>query len=269
MSKPRMSRPILPKEHGAWAVLFGAFLTGAGVAGRVTLPVTLLLGGVTLLAVANGPIAALLRMADCHRPPDRRRAVGWLLVYGIGAAACIAPLFVLYGMTFLLPFGMAAALFFILRAFLVRQGEDRSLPGELVATAGLTLVGPTAHAVAVGAALPTGAVLWLLLFLFYVSGVFYLRMRIRAVLAQRRPTTDAPNPARRWCVRYHLLLLLVVPALAAVQLIPWPVLLAFAPALWRAAAGLRRQDSTLNLKRLGWSEVGLTAAFVVLLIVSF
>jgi hypothetical protein len=52
------------------------------------------------------------------------------------------------------------------------------------------------------------------------------------------------------------------------HLIPWAVLLAFAPALWRAAAGLRRQDAMLNLKRLGWSEVGLTAVFVLLLIAS-
>jgi hypothetical protein len=42
--------------------------------------------------------------------------------------------------------------------------------------------------------------------------------------------------------------------------------LAFAPALWRAAAGLRRRDATLNLRRLGWSEVGLTVAFVLILI---
>jgi hypothetical protein len=172
-------------------------------------------------------------------------------------------------MIFLLPFGMAAALFFVLRAFLVREGEGRSLPGELLGTAGLTLVGPTAHAVTVGAAQPTGAVLWLLLFLFFVSGVFYVRMRIRVVLAQRRAKSDVPNPARRWCVLYHLLLLLVVPAIAASHLIPWLVLLAFAPALWRAAAGVRRQDASLNLKRLGWSEVGLTAAFVVLLVFSF
>ena len=45
-------------------------------------------------------------------------------------------------------------------------------------------------------------------------------------------------------------------------------LLAFAPALWRAAAGLRLQATTLNLRRLGWSEVGLTAGFVPLLNVS-
>ncbi len=37
----------------------------------------------------------------------------------------------------------------------------------------------------------------------------------------------------------------------------------------RAAAGLRRRDATLNIRRLGWSEVGLTTAFVLLLIAAF
>jgi hypothetical protein len=46
------------------------------------------------------------------------------------------------------------------------------------------------------------------------------------------------------------------------------MLLAFAPAIWRAAAGLRSRDAALNLKRLGWSEVGLTAVFVVLLVIA-
>jgi hypothetical protein len=270
MSQERIGRPIIPREHGAWAVLVGAFLAGVGVAGRATLPVALLLGGVILLALANGPLAILLRNADGGQTRNQQRQVfGWVLVYGAGAAACLTPLMVLYQMRFLLPFGMAAALFFILRAFLVREGKDRSLSAELVGTAGLTLAGPTAHAVAVGGAEPIGPVLWLLLLLFFVSGVLYVRMRIRVVLAQRRGTTAASNPARAWCIVYHLLLLFAVPALVAGQLIPWPVLLAFAPALWRTAAGLRRQEAPLNLKRLGWSEVSLTAAFVVLLVSTF
>ncbi len=38
-----IGRPIVPKEHGAWAVIYGAFLAGVGVAGQVTPPVILFL----------------------------------------------------------------------------------------------------------------------------------------------------------------------------------------------------------------------------------
>jgi hypothetical protein len=161
-----------------------------------------------------------------------------------------------------------AACAFLLRGFFVRQGDDRSLPGELVGMAALTLVGPMAHAVAVDGAQPVGAVLWFLLILFFASGVFYVRMRIRVMLAQRRGIPAVSSRARWSCLVFHAFLLLLIPGLAVGHLIPWAVLLAFAPAIWRAAAGLRRQDATLNLKRLGWSEVGLTAVFVLLLIAS-
>ena len=54
-----------------------------------------------------------------------------------------------------------------------------------------------------------------------------------------------------------------------VQVIPWPVLLAFAPALWRAAAVQRREESRLDVRRLGWSDVAVETAFVLLLIAAF
>jgi len=262
-----VGRPIAPREHGAWAVLYGAFLAGVGVAGHLTAPVILLLGAVTCLAFANGPLVLILRSAGSRAPSkERGRAFFWFFAYAAGAVMCLAPLLTLYHMTFLFPFGMAAACFVVLRAFFVREGDDRSLPGELIGTGGLTLVGPTAHAVAVNGAQPIGALLWLLLALFFASGVFYVRMRIRLMLAQRKGLTSASNLARWWCLGYHGLLLVLIPALAAGNVIPWAVLLAFAPALWRAAAGLRRRDATLNLRRLGWSEVGLTVAFVLILI---
>ena len=269
VNPPVVRRPIAPKEHGAWAVLYGAFLAGVGVAGHVTVPVILLLGVVTLLAFANGPLTGLLRPARGEGPTgERRHAVLWLALYGSGALAALVPLLALYRMTFLFPFGMAAACFFVLRAFLVREGDDRSLAGELIGTGGLTLVGPVAHAVAVGQVQPIGAVLWLLLALFFAGGVFYVRMRIRVMIAHRKGAMAASGPARWWCILYHVFLLLLVPALAAGNLIPWAVLLAFAPAIWRAAVGLRRREATLKLRRLGWSEVGLTVAFVLILIVS-
>jgi hypothetical protein len=250
-------------------VLYGAFLAGIGVAGRVTIPVVLLLGTVTFLAFANGPLALMLRSSGGGPPSvERGRPPFWLFAYTTGALLCAAPLLAFYHMTFLIPFAMAAACFLVLRAFLVREGDDRSLPGELVGTAGLVLVGPTAHAVAMNGAQPIGALLWLLLSLYFASGVFYVRMRIRLMVAQRKGATAVSSRARWSCLAYHALLLVLIPSLAAADVVPWAVLLAFAPALWRAAAGLRRQDAILNVRRLGWSEVGLTVAFVLILIVS-
>jgi len=265
-----IGRPIVPKEHGAWAVIYGAFLAGVGVAGRVTLPVVLLLVGVTAAAFANGPFTILVRATPGQVSAERKqRAFAWLLLYAGAAVLAFGPLPIVFGMTFLLPFGMGAVFFLLLRAFLVRERGDRTLGAELVGMAGLTMVGPAAHAVTVGEIRPMGAVLWLLLFLFFASGVFYVRMRIHAMVAERRGESSSSNPAVRSCVLYHVLLFVVIPSLVMVRVIPWPVLLAFAPALWRAAAGLGREESHLDVRRLGWSEVAVASAFVLLLIAAF
>lgn len=265
-----LGRPIVPKEHGAWAMLYGSFLVGVGVAGRVTVPVALLLIGVTALAFANGALTILARpIAGPPHPWRLQRALTWLVAYAAAATAALAPLFIVYRMIFLLPFGLGAAVFFFLRAYLVRGRDDRSLSGELAGAAGLTMVGPSAHAVAVAGVHPVALVLWWLLFLFFAGSVFHVRMRVQGMIGQRRGGDSAGGPARLACGLYHLLLLLVVPVLALLGLAPWPSLLAFVPAVWRGLVGLRRGADPLDVVRLGWSEVALAAAFAILLVGAF
>jgi len=265
-----VGRPIVPKEHGAWVVLYAAFAAGVGVAGEMGLPVVFLLVGITAASLANGSVMVLVRSAFAQAPAARRRdAWTWLVVYAGVVVAAFAPLLLLYRMTFLLPFGMGATFFLLLQAVLVKERGNRTLIGELAGAAGLTMVGALTHAVAVGRAEPVGAVLWLALFLFFASGVFYVRMRISGMVAQRKVGSSASNPELWPCLVYHGLLVVLVPALCLMGVLPWMVLVAFAPALWRAAAGLRREDVPLNVRRLGWSETAVAAAFVLLLVAAF
>ena len=53
--------------------------------------------------------------------------------------------------------------------------------------------------------------LWLLLSLFFASGVFYVRMRIRLMMAQRRGVAGASNRARWSCLVFHAFLLVLGP----------------------------------------------------------
>ena len=269
MSYGSIGKPIVPKEHGAWAVLYGAFLAGVGVAGRMNLPVLLLLVGITAAAFADGAFTILLRspLGPAHAA-RRRRALAWFLVYVSLAVTALTPLLMVFRMFFLIPFGLGTAFFLLLQGLLVRGRNDRSVVGELVGTAGLSMVGPIAHAVAMGEVRLVGAVLWLLLFLFFSSGVFHVRARLHGWLARRKGGTSA-SPALVPCLVYHVLLILVIPLLAVLHILPWLALLAFAPAVWRAAVGLRQDGVDLDLVRLGWSEVALSTVFVLLLIVAF
>jgi len=258
-------RPILPREHGAWAVLYGSFLAGLGVAGRAGLPVALLVIGVTAAALASGPLGLLA--SPSVGATRRRQARQWLAVWGGLAAAALLPLLVVFRLTFLLPFGVAGAGLFALRGLLVRRRADRTLGAELLGAVGLTLVGPVTHAVAVGRLEPMALRLWLPLTLFFASGVFYIRMRIQEMLARR--AGRASSPALRPCLAYHALLLVVAPVLAAAGLVPWATVPAFLPALARAAAGARARGAAVDVRRLGWLETGVTVAFVALLMGGF
>ena len=262
-----LGRPIVPREHGAWAVLYGSLLVGLGVAGRVSVPVLLFLVGMTACAFANGPLALLVRPPGGPGQVARRRqAVLWILIYGAVAVATLLPLVTVFRMTFLVPFGMGAVFFVVVRAYQLREREDRSLAGALTGMAGITLAAPAAHAVAVGGAQPVGAMLWGLCILFFGSGIFYVRMRVQGMLAVRQGAPARANPARLPCILYHALLLVAIPLLAVWEVVPWTVLVAFAPAVWRAGVGLRRDEARLELRRLGWSEVALTSSFILLLI---
>ena len=269
MILPGVGRPIVPREHGVWAVLYGSFLVGVGVAGHMTLAAALLLVGITAAVFANGSLSILARWRASEGQRERRRyALTWFLLYGAIAAAALGPLLLFFGMTFLLLFGVGAACFLSLRVFLIRERDDRTLTGELVGAAGLTMGGPVAHAVSVGEVQAVSLILWLLLFLFFASGVFYVRMRIHRMVSQRK---EASASNREWwpCVLYHMVLIIVIPALLWARLVPWPVFLAYAPAVWRAAAGLSREETRLELRRLGWSEVALAAVYVIILVAAF
>jgi hypothetical protein len=226
----------------------------------MTIPAGLLLGGLIGLVLANGPLPLVVRPAPAARQL-RGRAVRWLGLYAAGSALCLAPLLLILH-SILLPLGCLAGVFGIVRVWLVRRGQDRSLGGQLVGAAAMSLAGPA------GPGGPAGAWLWLLLWLFFASGVFFVRMRVRAMIAARKGT-GGPGAARSWCVAYHLLLIALLPGLSAAGVIPWPVLWAFAPAVWRAARGLRPAAPRLALRRLGWSEAALTAAFVAVLVYAF
>ncbi len=270
MHRWAVGKPLMPKEHGAWAVLYGSLLAGVGVAGRMTVPVALLFVGVSALALASGALGLLCRMPAGEEAAERRRhARAWLLLYGSAAAAALGPLLVVWRLDSLVGFGLVAAAFLLTRGILVHRRDERTLFGELAGIAGLTMVGPVAHAEALGEVQPTGLALWPLLFLFFASGVFYVRMRIQWVAARRKGSMALSRPSRRACLLYHLLLVVLAPLLAELHVVPWLALLGFVPAVWRAASGLHVEEPRLDLRRLGWSETALAASFVLLLIGAF
>jgi len=221
-------RPPVPREHGAWGILLIPFTTAVGAAGVWNLPVALLLVSVLCFYIA--------------RTSWLKRNYRWTAILLAGSLATAVPLVAVWRLWWLPAFGAVAAVLAI-------QPTSQSLWRQLLAVAGLTLTAPAAWYVATGT---LDYRLWLLNVLYFVGGVFYVRMHLAAAVA-RRPVQRAPT------LVYHA-------ALAAVAAVWQPVGLVFVPGIARAFVGVVRLSPTLRIKRLGWTEVAYSVLFAALVI---
>src|SRR5262247_2193878 len=91
----------LPKEHGAWAMLYVPFALGVAVAGRVNWPVLLLLLSATAAFISRESLLVYWRARA--RVRDAAEAGRALLIYLTLAAAFGSPLIFVYKLFWLIP----------------------------------------------------------------------------------------------------------------------------------------------------------------------
>jgi hypothetical protein len=266
----RISRPPIPREHGAWAILYTPYVIGTVMAGEAApIPSLLLLLAVTSVFLAREPATLLLR---------RRRAEGaaaWLATYGLIAAACGAALILYYGRTALLQIGAAAGLAFGLHAALqawpARKRLDRSLWGEMMSVAALTLTAPAAYAVVRGDLDGMAAFVWAECLVFFWSGILHVKMLLAAVRIKGAFTTDDRRQVAGASAAYHAAAaLLVAWAASSVGGIAGAlVLVAYLPVLVRAFYGCAIVTNALpSLKRMGMMELAYSVWFTLFLTVA-
>ena len=252
--------PLIPREHGAWALLYGPVLVTVATLGSFDLSLLLFIVALTCLFLAHEPLAKLARSWG-KRVDSRQRArwVNWLVVYITLMVAATAPLLFWYRRWLLIPLGGAIALLMVLHLVLIRQCSDRYLTAQLLGILALTASAPATWYVARGQLDSTALLLWVLNILYFSSGIFHVKM----VVSRHVKTSLAPGRAAQSFL-YHLLLLGVVTILAFEGLLPALLALAFAPVLVRAFWGLVSSPVELNLRRLGYTEVAYTAIFIFL-----
>lgn len=250
----------MPRQHGAWAMLYApAVLVFAGF-GRFPLTAGLALSvamTAAFFAVHAGTLLA------------RGRAVrGWFVGELVLTAAAGGWLVLGEGLTALwvlaAPVGAFGAVY--LRWVAVPGRKHRTLPAELVTIAMLTLSAPAAAVVARGALDAAALGLWLACFAFFGGGVFHVRA---LALAGRPSNRSRPREVRALAAPsavWHAALGVIV-VLFAVQDASsrglW-VLVAYGPVVVRGlltAATLA--PHTRSLRSVGVAELGFTVVFVV------
>jgi len=248
----------LPKEHGAWAMLYVPLVAGALVAASFNLRVVWLFFSTTFLFIARESLLAWWR--GRHRGQPQPQAFKSLVIYALLAGLCGAPLILVYKLYWLMPMGAATAGLLFYNAEQATRREDRTIAGEVMAILGLTLTAPSTYYVARGAWDATALWLWALCALYFTSSVFYVKLRVHWL--NRRKQEQRRQSWWR-CALYHTALLAGLVIAGVSGNLSLLVLLAFAPVLGRSFWHLAKPAERINLKRIGMTEIVYSLVFLV------
>src|SRR5262245_1625382 len=188
----------LPKEHGAWVMLYVPFVLGVGVAGRINRQVLLLLLSTTAMFVSRESLLVCWRARARGR--DAAEAGRTLLFYLILAAAFGSPLIFGFNLFWLIPLGLIGAALLLINGRQATRMEERTMTNEMMAIFGLTMTAPAAYYVASGRWEMTAFWLWMLSMLYMASSVFYIKLRVYR-LNPRKQTEQ--RQAWLSCAFYH------------------------------------------------------------------
>lgn len=263
----RMGAPLIPREHGAWVILYAPLLIGLAAAWpSPALSVVLLFIAVTGVYLARHAGSLLLRKSVHHVQANTR----WLVIYLAIAAAGGLPLLIIYDHFELLALAGLVTVIYLLHLVIeklpMRSRLLRAQWSELVGMTALTLTAPAAYITAGGQLDGMALCLWSGCALFFGSGVFHVRMLIFA--AKEKKPLDASDRWRlgRGNLLYHTLLLVAVffsashlPLRSAILL--W---MGYLPVVVRAVDGtIMLSNVPPSFKKSGWFETGYALWFAV------
>jgi hypothetical protein len=258
--------PMIPKEHGAWAVLGAPMFVGAIAAGRCTMEFALLTASALGIFMSYVPIHTILRhmFIQPQPAPKLSQALVWSAAYlGVGVLFMI-PLLA-QGFWLLLALGVPGVTSFA-GNFLLTRRFAKTIPSDLLAVAGLTLGAPAAYYVTSRSMGMTAFFLWLLNFLFFGCGVFYVHMKIHAS-ATKKPVFPMEERLSigKMNLAYHLAVLSLVAVFSGAHYTPQFAVLAFVPMSLHAVYGTCTLSSRVRFKNIGLLLLGQCFMFAILL----
>jgi YwiC-like protein len=263
MSKQALALPK-PKEHGAWGMLYIPLAIAVGISGAWNVRVLLMILTVTLMFLSQRPYSQLLTNRTIRQNGALFRTnLIWLAVYWTASASLTALLYFHYRLEDLPQFAWIGVPVAAAFTWFLKTNRMRTVAGELAGICGLTLTAPLAHYAGTGHLQPVGFWLWGLCILYFASSVFYVKAVVANSVKARSQSRFEPV-YYQLCASYHLGLLVLMSGLAALDLAPPILLLAFLPVVTRGLLGIRTRRGKLNFARIGWTEVGYSLFFALL-----
>lgn len=234
-------KPLLPKQHGAWAMLIIPFLLGAYYGGFSWLHIPLFLGWL-LLYLATYPFFMAIK-----NKKRRQYYLRWFLAYSIPAVVLL--LIPLVNHFSLLYFGLSMMPFFLINIYYARKKNERALLNDLAAIAEFCIGGLASFYVGDGELNLRAAEIFSFCFLFFTGSSFYVKTMIR----------EKKNVVYKWASwGFHLLLII------GLFIMGYPLLvIAYFPSVIRA---IYLYGKSISVLKLGVLEIANSVYFLLTLL---
>jgi len=257
----------LPREHGAWAMLYVPFVLGTIAGSRTSHfspAIIFLLLSVTFIFIARQSLFDWL-IARSRTIRDAG-AVRMMFVYTSLSAVFGGLVVFAYHREVLVGIALLTAVLLGFNSWQVVRRRDRTVISEALAIIALTLTAPASYYVCGGEWDYHAWILWSLCTLYFASSVFYVKLRVHSLNRRR---DDLKSRSWRECALYHTFLLFVLVALTATGSTNLFILSAFVPVLARTLWQLQRPSAQINLRRIGLLETGYSIVFLVLVTIGY
>ncbi|MGA9979047.1 MAG: YwiC-like family protein [Candidatus Sulfotelmatobacter sp.] len=267
----RLGSLIVPREHGAWGLLFVPLATGGAIgvlAGGNGLPLIALTIAALTLFWLRTPLETWLGTSLVRAQGQReRRSVG-VIILMLAAVAAFALAFLFWDgrNRELVLLGSIAVTAFVAQGILRRLGRHTRMLSQIVGTLGLTVTAPAAYYVVTGQLDRDAWTLWLANFLFAGNQIHFVQLRIHSARVSSWSQRFASG--RSFLVGQALMAATLVFAWR-LRLLPGLAALAFLPLLVRGMAWFFEGQKSLAVRKLGWSELAHAVIFGIWLVAGF
>lgn len=263
---------VMPKEHGAWAMLLVPYLIGVHALGGLRAEIALGLAGILLLYLSRPALMILLkrRVIDGNFGDDAQPLLaGFSLFSSLGTAVFLWLIFG-RGLTGILYLGGAGLALFLLYSWYSLTRRERSAAAEFIGVAMLTLTASLGGYLSTGALGSDVMVVWILNALYFGASVYYIKMKRRASTKRVERLSWQEKIGLAWKLLIYLTVLIVaVAALVIAGLAPLLSPVAFTPVLLYQIGSILSLSPVVNIRREGWTQTLLALAFAASMIVAY
>ena len=272
LQNARLKARVVPREHGAWGMLFVPMVSGAVVAGSAasrnyTAFAVFLLAALSLFWMRT-PLEAWLGTTAIKAQSTTERLTVAQVTLALAFVSALATgwLFRSGYTRGLLAIGGVAAIAFASQALIKGLGRAGRMPAQIVGAVGLTATAAGAYYVITGRLDATAISLWLANWLFAADQIHYVQLCIHG---SRTATLSEKLRMGFGFIAGQLMLVLVLVLATLLGYVSWLVLLAFTPALARGTTWFFRGLKPLQVHKLGFAELRQALLFGALLCIAF